>query len=101
MSDKFTTYLTPDQVTQLNEKHGYFQFADAQGNVSQDFAQDAIAMHEQIRSAAQDLLKALKELVDEADGFNVSGVYFDEQPAARRVIAQAYAAIQKATGVQP
>lgn len=52
-------YLTPEQVYQLNEKHGWFQYQDAQGDVSRAFAQDAIAMHERVRAAAPDLLAAL------------------------------------------
>ena len=54
-----TPYLTPDQVHQLNEKHGWFQYGDANSDVSRAFAQDAIAMHERIQGAAQDLLAAL------------------------------------------
>lgn len=45
-------YLTKEQVCLLNEKHGYFQYRDAQGDVSRAFAQDAIAMHERMRAAA-------------------------------------------------
>lgn len=54
-----TPYLTRDQVLLLNDKHGYFEYSDAQGDVSRAFAQDAIEMHERIRAAAQDLLEAL------------------------------------------
>lgn len=56
------TFLTPDQVYALNEKHGWFQFGDAQSDVSRAFAQDAIAMHERIRAAAQDMLAALESI---------------------------------------
>jgi hypothetical protein len=56
-------YLTNDQVHTLNEKHGWFEFADAQSDVSRAFAQDAIAMHERIRSAAPDLLEALRDML--------------------------------------
>lgn len=55
------TYLTPEQVHQLNEKHGWFQFGDAQSDVSKAFAQNAIAMHERMRAAAPQLLAALIE----------------------------------------
>ncbi len=52
-------YLTSEQVYELNEKHGWFQFGDAQGTVSRAFAQDAIAMHEHVRAAAPLMLEAL------------------------------------------
>lgn len=58
-----TPYLSNEQVQQLNEKHGWFEFRDAQSEVSRAFAQDAIAMHEAMRAAAPDLLAALKEAV--------------------------------------
>ncbi len=57
-----SAYLTREQVLLLNEKHGYFQYADAQGDVSRAFAQDAVAMHEQMRQAAPRLLAALQKL---------------------------------------
>ena len=57
-------YLTSDQVHALNEKHGWFQFADAQSEVSRAFAQDAIAMHERIRAAAPELLEALEKCME-------------------------------------
>lgn len=36
-------YLGRDAVLRLNETHGYFQFRDAQGDVSRDFANDAVS----------------------------------------------------------
>lgn len=63
MSEEKSTYLTKDQVFQLNEKFGWFQFQDAQGDVSRAFAQEAIAMHERIRDAAPELLAALQAAV--------------------------------------
>lgn len=55
-----TQYLTAEQVHQLNEKHGWFQYRDAQSDGSKAFAQDAIEMHERMRAAAPELLAALE-----------------------------------------
>lgn len=93
MSEK-TQYLTPDQVQQLNEKHGWFQYGDAQSDVSKAFAQDAIAMHERIRAAAPELLAALQEIVDVAERCD-SWESLPDTP-----IEKAHAAIAKATGSQ-
>lgn len=49
-------FISPDQVHELNEKHGWFKFGDAQSDVSNAFANEAIARYERIRSAAPDLL---------------------------------------------
>jgi hypothetical protein len=57
---KPTPYLSNDQVHALNEKHGWFQFRDAQSDVSRAFAQDAIEMHERMRAAAPELLRELR-----------------------------------------
>ncbi len=57
-------YLSVDQVYALNEKHGWFEFSDAQGDVSRAFAQDAIAMHERMREKAPELLALLRELLE-------------------------------------
>jgi hypothetical protein len=57
---KSTQHLTVEQVQKLNEKHGWFEFGDAQSDVSKTFAQDAISMHENMRSAAKDLYEAAK-----------------------------------------
>lgn len=54
-------WLSADQVHALNEKHGWFEYGDAQSAVSQAFANDAIEMHERIRAAAPDLLDALRQ----------------------------------------
>jgi len=59
-----TPYLTNDQVHTLNEKHGWFAHADGQSDVSRQFAQDAIALHERIRTAAPAMLAMLKDLID-------------------------------------
>lgn len=39
------TPLTKDQILSLNEKHGYFQFADAQGDVTVAFVRDIERIH--------------------------------------------------------
>lgn len=84
-------WLTAEQVYQLNEKHGWFQYGDAQSDVSQAFAQDAIEMHERMRAAAPEMLAALiwaLEVIQEevADGSHI--------PVAQAVAA----AIAKAAG---
>lgn len=44
--------LHNDQVHALNEKHGWFEFRDAQSDVSRAFASDAIAEYERVRNEA-------------------------------------------------
>jgi len=71
------SYLTKEQVYELNELHGWFEYADAQGDASRSFAQDAIAMHEAMRKAAPDLLFALEYLliqVENVGGEHVTGL---------------------------
>jgi hypothetical protein len=46
------------------------------------------------------LVKALNDLGEYAQGFNVSGVYFDDEYDARILLDQAYEALAKA-GVEP
>ena len=64
MSGQKRAYLTADQVYELNEKHGWFEFGDAQSDVSRAFANDAIETYERVRAAAPDLLEALEEWVN-------------------------------------
>lgn len=64
MSNGQRPHLSSDQVYELNEKHGWFQFGDAQSDVSCAFAQDAIEMYERIRAAAPELLEALELAVN-------------------------------------
>ena len=52
-------------------------------------------------AAAPDLLEALKVLADEANGFSISGVYFNEKCMGHKGLDMAFAAIAKATGEQP
>jgi len=90
-------YLTADQVADLNEKHGWFQYRDAQSDVSKAFAQDAITLHESIRSAAPDLLEALRDMLSgwryirDSHG-DLYGVGWD------RAQEKAERAMEKATG---
>lgn len=37
--------LTKDQIADLNKKHGYFQFADAQGDATLAFVRDIEKIH--------------------------------------------------------
>lgn len=107
MSALIKSYLTDEQVFSLNQKHGWFEFGDAQSDVSRAFANDAIAMYERVRAAAPDLLEALKELLATyaepnqaicCDGRECgcmgASVYQQAEHYAR-------AAIAKATGEQP
>lgn len=47
------SHLNPAQVYELNERHGYFQYADAQGDVSREFANDAVAAYLLVNEEAQ------------------------------------------------
>lgn len=103
-----TPYLTDDQVYQLNEKHGWFQFGDAQSDVSRAFASDAIAMHERIRSAAQELLHVSQMVMDAFASFERYGetCQFEGQPmihasTLEELADEARKAIAKATGERP
>lgn len=93
-------FISPDQVHELNEKHGWFHFGDAQSDVSNAFANEAIARYERIRSAAPEMLSTLDawqavcdRIVDQYDGV-VAGVDFAALGRANR------AAIAKAKGEQ-
>lgn len=55
-------HLTTAQVHELNERFGWFENGDAQGDVSRDFAQAAIEKYEQMRSAAPLVLAALERI---------------------------------------
>lgn len=47
------SHLNPAQVYELNERHGYFKHADAQGNVSAAFANEAVAEYLRVNEEAQ------------------------------------------------
>jgi len=65
--------------------------------VSPETRDTAIA-NARLIAAAPELLKALQVLAEEADNFNVSGVYFNEKCMGHRGLALAAAAIAAATG---
>ena len=90
MSEKRTPkkYLTKDQVFSLNEKHGWFEFGDAQGDVSNAFANEAIEAYERVRAAAPELLEFVKEWLERQGSDD------------NYMTAKARAAILKATGEQ-
>ena len=90
MSEKRTPkkYLTKDQVFSLNEKHGWFEFGDAQGDVSNAFANEAIEAYERVRAAAPELLEFVKEWLERQGSDD------------NYMTAKARAAVAKATGEQ-
>jgi hypothetical protein len=78
--------ISSDQVSQMNQIYGYFKYADAQGQVSRAFANEAIDRYERIRSAAPELLEVLQALIKHLeDGDEES----DEIDNARAAIAKA------------
>ena len=92
-------YLTDAQVFSLNEKHGWFEFGDAQSDVSKAFANDAVAMHERIRSASQELL-ALAWAVFRATNLDlVANTSMEDTVGV--LLDASRAAIAKATGETP
>jgi len=95
-------YLTDAQVQDLNEKHGWFEYGDAQSDVSKAFAQDAIAMHERIRAAAPELLDALKiaeQFMSIASDWNFDEAEINgEMRSTYEWLDSIRAAIAKATG---
>ena len=58
-----TNYLSREQVRSLNEKHGWFQYGDAQSDVSNAFANEAVRIHERVRAAAPELLKVVEGVI--------------------------------------
>lgn len=91
------TYLIPEQVHELNERHGWFEFGDAQSDVSKAFAQDAIAMHEAMRGAAPEMLAALKVLVQAVDCLDPQFGYPIGWDALMQAMIVAEKAIDRAT----
>ena len=94
MSSKF---ISKDQVFQMNEKHGWFQFGDAQSDVSNAFANEAIERYERIRNAALEFLTALEKFAEYEkamdNGDDISGMLLYAEFSD-----MAHAAIAKATG---
>ena len=69
-------YLTKQQVQEMNERHGWFEFSDAQSDVSNDFANEAIERYERIRAAAPTMYAALENVKRnlEIQGLDVPGL---------------------------
>ncbi|MBB6580058.1 hypothetical protein HNP33_004184 [Comamonas odontotermitis] len=53
MTSEKQSYLGEQQVQALNEKHGYFEYGDAQGDVSAAFANEAVAAYLRVNEEAQ------------------------------------------------
>lgn len=64
------TYISKDDAFDLAQtlRTGPFQNGDAQGAVTHRFANLVIARHERMRSAAPELVEALKHLLDALEG---------------------------------
>lgn len=92
-------FISRDQVLELNEKHGWFQYGDAQSDVSNTFANEAIARYERIRSAAPDLLEAL-QAEEEWRARDDAGALDPEWDYDTMVASKRRAAIAKAKGEQ-
>ena len=69
MKHTSAVFISKEMVQQLNEKHGWFEFRDAQSDVSNAFANEAIERSERIRAAAPDLLAALQLILPLAKGY--------------------------------
>jgi len=53
MTSEKLPHLGKPQVQQLNEKYGYFEYRDAQGDVSAAFANEAVAEYLRVNEEAQ------------------------------------------------
>lgn len=91
-------HLTPQQVFELNEEFGWFQYGDAQGHVSKEFAQAVIEKYELMRSAAPALLKALQDLTNAVEGLGYPEGGLDGFQHVCDMTGAAYSAIAAATG---
>lgn len=86
-------HLSKEQLTALNEKHGWFEYGDAQSNVSMAFALDAIASYEHVRNAAPATLMALETLVEYCNRLDD----FCDDPVAQKLLGLAELAIMNST----
>lgn len=82
-------YLSPDMVQQMNDKHGWFTYRDAQSGVSNAFANEAVERHERLRAAALDMYAALKSVLEYMEGL-------EDVPARATFLPALYAALRKA-----
>lgn len=78
---------------------GYAPLAHVQGD-KRETGGDGEA-NARLIAAAPTLLMALEFLLEQCEGFNVSGVYFNEFRESRDALDTAYDAIAKATGAAP
>ena len=53
MTSEKQSYLGEQQVQALNDRHGYFEYGDAQGDVSSAFANEAVAAYLRVNEEAQ------------------------------------------------
>jgi len=93
-------YISRDEVQKLNEKHGWFEFSDAQSDVSNAFANDAIRRYEQIRVAAPELLEAVTEAIRLVDEDIIRVLPGDKQQLIA-ALELWNSAVSKATGLKP
>lgn len=92
MSEK-NIFISKSQVAEMNQVHGWFQYGDAQSDVSNAFANEAIERYERIRSAAPEMLAALRGAVC-ALAFAA-----ERDPSFQAQYEQVSAAIEKAVGI--
>lgn len=59
---------------------------------------NACAELRRLHALNQELVEALKVLADEANGFSISGVYFNEKCMGHKGLDMAFAALAKAGG---
>ncbi|PWB21355.1 hypothetical protein [Comamonas sp. JNW] len=86
MTSEKPPHLGKPQVQQLNEKHGYFQYGDAQGNVSAAFANEAVAEYLRVNEEAQAVMAECglspRELLEAVRDFQTAvAVYLRAQDA--------------------
>ena len=93
---KKNIFISKDQVAEMNQAHGWFQYGDAQSDVSNAFANEAIERYERIRSAAPELLEALRGML-QLDEENHQRYPGDEDVCTEVRLARA--AIAKAVGI--
>ena len=101
MSNAKAKFINPEQVHELNEKHGWFSYGDAQSDVSNAFANEAIERYERIRSAAPELLHALQTIVNAGEWYASAielDAYGPDSMDGEALERLARAAIAKATG---
>ena len=71
-----SNFLTKDQVYELNEKYGYFEFGDAQADKSNEFAKDVVIKYKAMQEAAPELYEALVMVLN-ASQEDISGGFLN------------------------